>query len=212
MSGPTLVLYGTPLSGHCHRVVLLLSMLGLPHRVVEAAAPMRRSPEFQRLNPLGQIPVLEDGAVVIADSNAILVYLAKRYGSGNAWLPEDPLGAARVQRWLSVAAGEVRYGPAAARMSVLWGVPGDRDRALEISERVLRFMEGHCAEHPYLAAEHATIADLACYSYVAHAPEGGVPLEPYGQVRSWLRRIEALPGFVPMPSSPIPQQPAPARG
>ncbi len=204
MNGPPLVLHGTALSGHCHRVLLLMSMLALSHRFVEASAAVRRSAEFRRLNPLGQIPVLEDGALVIADSNAILVYLAKRYAPTGAWLPEDPVGAARVQRWLSVAAGEVRYGPATARMVMQWGMPGDLDRAVEISARLLGFMDEHLGEHPYLAAEQATIADLACYSYVAHAPEGGVALDPYRHVGTWLRRIEALPGFVPMPASPIP--------
>jgi glutathione S-transferase len=70
--------------------------------------------------------VLVDGDAVLADSNAILVYLAKRYAAGSAWLPEDPLGAARVQRWLSLAAGEIAYGPASARITARFydtGVP-----------------------------------------------------------------------------------------
>ncbi|MFX5085475.1 glutathione S-transferase N-terminal domain-containing protein, partial [Acinetobacter baumannii] len=71
-------------------------------------------------NPFGQVPVLEDDGVVIADSNAILVYLAKKAGRGD-WLPEDPVGAAAVQRWLSVAAGELAYGPAAARLVTVFG-------------------------------------------------------------------------------------------
>ena len=57
----------------------------------------------------------------------------------------------------------------------------------------------------WLAAEHPTIADVACYSYVAHAPEGGIMLEPYPAIREWLRRVEELPDFKPLPASPIPQ-------
>ena len=71
--------------------------------------------------------------------------------------------------------------------------------------RLLRFMDGHLGGRTYLAADHPTIADLACYSYVAHVPEGGVSLEPYPAVRAWISRVEALPQFVPMPASPIPQ-------
>lgn len=204
MAEPTITLYGTPPSGHAHRVELLLLMLGLPYRYVEASAPVRRSPEFLALNPLGQIPVLVDEDLVLPDSNAILVYLAKRYDESRSWLPQEPVAAARVQRWLSIAAGEVMYGPATARMALLWNMPGDPVRAAEIAGRLLRFMEGHIAQgdeagRPYLAAAHPTIADLACYPYLARAPEGRIPLDDYPAVRAWLARVEALPRFKPMP-------------
>lgn len=204
MSGSELVLYGTELSGHCHRVVLLLRMLGLPYRFVATPVELRSTAEFRRLNPLRQIPVLQDGDLTLADSNAILVYLAKRYASGSGWLPEDPLAAAEVQRWLSIAAGEVRYGPCAARMVTQWNFPGDIERAKRIAAVLLPFMNEHLSNRSFLAAEHATIADLACYSYVAHAPEGGVALAGYDAVLAWLGRIEALPQFTPMARLPVP--------
>ena len=204
MSTPEIILHGTELSGHTHRVELLLRMLGLPYRYVVASATVRSSPEFQKLNPLCQIPVLQDGELTLADSNAILVYLAKRYAPGSQWLPEEPVAAAHVQRWLSIAAGEVRYGPATARAAILWNFPGDRARARQIAAVLLRFMNEHLATRSFLAAEHATIADLACYSYVAHAPEGGIPLGEYQSVLAWLRRVESLPHFKPIPPSPIP--------
>ncbi len=199
-----IILYGTELSGHTHRVELLLRMLGVPHRFEEAPAEVRRTPEFRRLNGLGQIPVLQDGDLTLADSNAILVYLAKRYGLDTQWLPEQPAAAARVQRWLSIAAGEVRYGPAMARMIAQWNFPGELAESKRIAGVLLRFMDEHLHSRSFLAADHATIADLACYSYVAHAPEGGVTLDDYPAVRAWLRRIEALPHFKPIPPSPLP--------
>lgn len=195
----TIVLHGTRLSGHAHRVELLLRMLGLSYRVEEASAPVRASEAFRRLNPYGQIPVLEDGEVVLADSNAILVYLAKRYGAGDGWLPEDPVGAARVQRWLSLAAGEIAYGPAKARFLRRWVDPeAPVAQQAEIAARVFAFMDAQLAASSFLTGAKATIADLACYSYTAHAPEGGIGLEPYPHVRAWLARVEALPRFHPM--------------
>ncbi|MCJ2087813.1 glutathione S-transferase [Methylobacterium sp. E-005] len=206
MTEPNLTLYGLPLSGHSHRAALFLSLLGLPYRFVTVAdRDQPEAAELRRLNPLGQIPVLVDGPVVIADSNAILVYLAARYAPESGWMPNDPLGAAQVQRWLSVAAGEVRYGPALARLMVVFGAQADRAAVHATAARILTFMNDHLAGRPYLAADRATLADIACYSYVAHAPEGGVSLAPYPAVRAWLARVEALPGFVPMPASPIPQ-------
>jgi glutathione S-transferase len=206
MSTSQIILHGTELSGHAHRVELLLRMLDLPYQYVAAPAAVRSTPEFHKLNPLGQIPVLQDGDLTLADSNAILVYLAKRYAPGSQWLPEEPVAAARVQRWLSIAAGEVMYGPAIARMITQWNFPSELARAKKIAGVLLRFMDEHLKSRSFLAAEHATIADLACYSYIAHAPEGGVPLGDYSSVLTWLRRVEALPKFKPIPPSPIPPE------
>ena len=203
MNEPAIVLHGVELSGHTHRVELLLLMLGIPYRFSPAPADVRGTQAFLKLNPLGQIPVLQDGDLVLGDSNAIMVYLVGRYAPGSGWLPQEPVAGAQVQRWLSIAAGELRYGPANARVMALWGGSGDRDACLEISARLLKFMEAHLADRVWLAAEYPTIADLACYSYVAHAPEGGIALEPYGAVREWLRRVEALPNFKALPASPI---------
>lgn len=204
MTATTIILHGTELSGHAHRVELLLRILGLPYTWVAAPPATRATPEFFRLNPLRQIPVLQDGDLTLADSNAILVYLVKRYAPGSQWLPEEPVAAARVQRWLSIAAGEVKYGPATARMVTQWKLPGDLQAARQIAARLLQFMNEHLQDRQFLAAEHATIADLACYSYVRHAPEGGVSIGEFAAVLSWLSRVEALPGFKPMPLSPLP--------
>ena len=201
MPPPTITVHGTKLSGHTHRVELLLGMLGLDYRFIAAPAAVRTSLEFRALNPLGQIPVLEDGDLILPDSNAILVYLAKRYDAGGTWLPEEPVAAARVQRWLSIAAGEVMHGPATARMITRWALQADLAQAHEIAARLFRFMDDHLAARAWLAAGTPTIADLACYSYVSAAPEGGIPLAPYPAIQAWLERVEALPYFKPMPVS-----------
>ncbi len=206
MPGFDIILHGLPLSGHTHRVALLLRMLDLPFSFRLATDEVRCTPQFRALNPLGQIPVLQDGELTLSDSNAILVYLCKRYAPESSWLPEEPAAAAGVQRWLSIAAGEVMYGPAIARMVTLWDYPGDLKRAGQVAARLLAFMNQHLEFREFLAAEHATIADLACYSYVAHAPEGGIELAAYPHVRAWLARVEALPKFEPIPPSPIPRK------
>jgi glutathione S-transferase len=118
-------------------------------------------------------------------------------------MPRDALGAARVQRWLSVAAGPLAQGPSMARVIVLFGLAADPSDVIARSHNLLRVMEAELAQQPFLAGDSVTLADIANYSYVAHVPEGNVSLEPYPRVRQWLRRIEALPGFVPMVASPI---------
>ncbi len=201
---PALTFYSFPLSGHAHRVALMLSLLEVPHRRVDVdlRGGEHKRPEFLALNAFGQVPVIDDNGVVVADSTAILVYLAKRY-NGQSWLPEDPVGAAAVQRWLSAASGPVAFGPAAARMVTLFGAAYDVDSTLARAHALLQVMDGELAGRAFLAGEAPTIADVACYTYVAHAPEGNVSLDAYPHVRAWLSRIEALPRFAPMPSSPV---------
>ncbi|KWE80023.1 glutathione S-transferase family protein [Burkholderia territorii] len=192
--------YSFPLSGHAHRVRLFLSLLGLPFDTVDVdlAGGAQREPAFLALNPLGQVPVIDDDGTVLADSNAILVYLAKRYGDAH-WLPDDAAGAATVQRWLSYAAGPIASGPAAARLVTVFSAPLDHDAAKRTAAKILAAIDQELAGKAFAAGEQPTIADVAAYTYIAHAPEGGVSLEPYPHVRAWLARVEALPGFIAMP-------------
>ena len=177
-----IVLYRFARSGHSHRAELFLSLLGLPVSPVDVdlAGAQHKTPEYLAMNCFGQVPVMRDGEVVVADSNAILVYLATCYGAPH-WLPREPAQAAQVQRWLSVAAGQLAYGPCAARLVTV--------------------LEAELAQRDWIAGPTVTIADVALYSYTAHAPEGNVSLADYPHLRAWLARIEALPGFVPMPAT-----------
>jgi glutathione S-transferase len=199
-------LHRMALSGHCHRVELFLSLLGLPVELVDVnlAAGAHKTPAFLQMNPFGQIPVIQDGDVTLADANAILVYLATRYApDADAWWPRDPVRAAAVQRWLSVAAGPLAFGAAAARVIVLFKRPTPADEAIQRAHHLLTVMESTLQQSDYLVGDHPTLADIANYSYTAHAPEGRVALDAYPRVRAWLGRIEALPGFVPMVKAPL---------
>jgi glutathione S-transferase len=194
-------LYGFPLSGHSHRVELMLSLLGLPTEfvLVDLKQGAHKTAGFLAdINSFGQVPAIDDNGVVLADSNAILVYLAATYGKGQ-WLPSDPVGQARVQRWLSAAAGQLHVGPASARLAVVFGAEIDTVNAIARSHALLKLVEQQLSQTGFLVGEQPTIADIAFYSYVAHAPEGNVSLADYPHVRAWLASIEALPGFVGMP-------------
>lgn len=196
-------IHSFPLSGHCHRAQLFASLAGINHDLVpvDLAAGEHKKEPFLSLNPAGKVPVIEDGDVVVADSNAILVYLARKYAPD--WLPADPVQEAQVQRFLSLAANEIANGPAAARLVTVFGAELDADKAKTIATYAFDLLEGVLGDRDWLVGTRPTIADVAIYSYTAHAPEGNVSLAPYPNIRAFLKRVEALPGFVAMPATPV---------
>ena len=190
-------LYSHPISGHAHRARLFLSLIGVKVEIVEVnlLKGEQKSPEYLKLDQFGQVPILDDNGTIIPDSNSIMVYAAKKFGRTD-WLPEDPVGAARVQRWLSVAAGLIAFGPGAARLITLFNAGFNAEEVINRAHSTLKIIDVELSGREWIAADHATIADVALYSYIARAPEGKVDLSAYGNVKVWLQRIEALPGFV----------------
>ena len=200
-------LYRFPLSGHSHRAELFIRLLDLPLTLIDVdlVQGAHRLPAFLRLNRFAQVPVIDDGGTVVADSNAILTYLALRYAPAH-WLPREPLQAARVQQWLSQAAGALSRGAATARAINVFRLPRDSQAAVQEAHWLFERMEAALVDSgaPWLAsAGLPTIADIAMYTYTAHAPEGGVSLDAYPALRDWLLRVEALPRFQPMPVSTV---------
>ena len=198
-------LYRHPLSGHSHRVEVFLSLLGLPSELIDVdlAKGAHKQDEFLKKNIFGQVPVIEDGDITLSDSNAILVYLASKYDTERNWYPENLVSAAEVQRFLSLAAGKIAFGPAAARLVNVFGAGLDHENAKSIAHATLTVLDAHLSGKEWLVGDSPTIADVANYAYIAHAPEGDVSLETYPNVRAWLARFEALKGFVPMQKTPV---------
>ena len=200
-----ITLYRHPLSGHSHRVEVFLSLLGLDSTLVnvDLANGEHQQPEFLAKNIFAEVPVLEDGAVTLADSNAILVYLASQYDHSRTWYPINPVAAAEVQRFLSIAAGPVAYGPAAARLVNVFGAELNHAQTIEQSHQLFNQLEQHLAKRTWLANDDPTIADVANYTYIAHAVEGSVSLQNYPNIRAWINRFEQLQGFIPMQTTVV---------
>jgi glutathione S-transferase len=193
-------LYDLEVSGNCYKVRLLCSLLGVPLEVVpvDFLAGAHKKPPVIELNPFGELPVFQDGDVVLRDSQAILIYIARKWG-GEAWLPADPAGMARVCEWLMVAENEIARGPNDARLHDKFGYQLDVDLARAKAAKVLTVMDQHLTSRSWLALGRPTIADIACMPYIALGHEGRVTLEPYPAVAAWVARVKALPGFISMP-------------
>lgn len=188
------------LSGNCHKIRMMLSLLRLEYtrHAVNGAEREHKSTEYLAMNPLGQVPVLKDGNTIIRDSQAILVYLARAYGADH-WFPADATQAAQVTAWLSTAANEVARGPNALRLHYKFERAINLDEATAITNNLLAILNQHLEHHDWLATDTITIADIAIYPYIALANEGNVDLTPFLYVENWLGRIEMLSWFVAMP-------------
>ncbi|WP_414462042.1 glutathione S-transferase [Hyphomicrobium sp. B1] len=193
-------LYDLDVSGNCYKVRLLCSLLGVTVELIPVdfmGGAHKRSPVID-LNAFAQVPVLEDGDVILRDSQAILVYVARKWG-GEAWLPTDAESMARVMQWLMVAENEIARGPGDARLHDKFKMNIDIAAAREKAARILTIMDRHLEKREWLVLDRPTVADIACMPYVALGWEGGVPLDPYPAIAAWVERIKKLPGFIGMP-------------
>ena len=194
-------LYGHPMSGNSYKVKLMLGLLGIDYEwvTVDLLKGEHRQPDFLALNPFGQVPVLTDGDIVLADAQGALVYLGRQYDNNGSWLPTEAVALAEVIRWLSITTGEIRQGPESARLYHLFGAKAiNIERATEKATFILKQLEQYLSSHPWLVGEAPTVADIAAFPYIALAPDGQIDLSPYPHVLSWIERIKQLPGFVGM--------------
>ncbi|NEQ27389.1 MAG: glutathione S-transferase [Microcoleus sp. SIO2G3] len=193
-------LYGHEMSGNSYKVRLFLELLHLNYEwiKVDLIKGEHQSPEYLALNPFGQVPLLVDGDMKLADAQAILVYLARQYG-GDLWIPLDALSLAQVVRWLSTTAGEVRQGPENARLYHLFGATSiNLERAYQKADYILTQLNNHLQTRTWLEFERPTIADVSVFPYIALARDGEIDLYAYPNVLAWIDRVKHLPGFVGM--------------
>lgn len=196
-----ITLYDFELSGNCYKIRLLLALMAVDYQSapVDLLKREHKQPAFLELNPKGEVPVLQDGALRLFDSQAILVYLASRYGKPH-WYPDDPAQRGQIQQWLSTASNEAMHGPATARVALLFKRPVDYPAAVTLTQTLLQLVEQRLSNRDWLETDTITIADIAMFPYLALSPQGGIELTPYPAVQAWIARIKALPGFVGMPA------------
>ncbi|MHB0776146.1 glutathione S-transferase family protein [Halomonas sp. WWR20] len=197
-----LTVYGDYRSGNCYKVQWLLHRLDMPHRWIEVdiLAGDTRTETFQARNPNCKIPVIEchDGRM-LAESNAILHYLA----AGSELIPSGNFPHARMLQWQFFEQYSHEPYIAVARFIARYlGLPPEREAEYRAKQegghRALAVMESTLREQPFLVGEDFTLADISLYAYTHIAPEGGFDLEAYPAIRTWLARVQAQPGHLPM--------------
>jgi glutathione S-transferase len=208
-ASPSLTLYDFELSANCYKGRLLLSLLGLEYTrqsINLFPAFEHRKPEFLRINPLGQLPVLVDGNLILRDSQAILLHLARRYDASRRWLPKESASFGPVMMWLFFAASELSAATA-ARFHDLFGIPTDIDAAKANARKAIRVMDDHMTRREigggsWFVGEHPTLADLALFPSIALSRDFGLEHDEFAALRRWMRRLRGLDNFIVMPGIP----------
>lgn len=200
-------LYDYELSGNCYKVRMFLNILGFEYetQTVDFYPGLEhKSAKFLDLNPLGQLPVIEDGGKVLRDAQAILTYLAIKYDSTGKWFPvSEPDRLGEVAQWLAFADG-ITGTASAARLHDGLFYELDVEAARAGAHRLFRILDEHLwfAEQAgndwIVPGGHPTIADIACFPYVMLSEEGGISRQDYPAIRRWCDRVKRTPGFVGM--------------
>ena len=193
-------LYNVAYSGNSYKVRLLLAQLGIPCELVEVdiLSGKSRTPEFLKINPNGRTPVLDDNGFVLAESNAILAYLA----CGTKFLPDDRKTFGLIFQWMFFE--QYSHEPYIAP-SRFWlqHKPDSPERGVILAARrdggwaALKIMEDHLGKNDFLVADY-TIADIALFAYTHVSHEGGFPLDEFPKIQGWIERVKSQPGFIPM--------------
>lgn len=205
----TIRLYDYSLSGSCYKVRLMLGFLGIDHERVQIdfyPGRQHRSPEFMEINPLGQLPVLEDEGLRLRDAQAILCHLANKYDDSGTWLPRDEKRFGQVMMWVMFAGGEL-MAASAARLHDALGYDLDVEAARAKARAAFRVLDDHLTGREidgakWIVGDAPTIADVACFPYVALAGDGGLGHEEYPALRNWMRDFRRLPRFHAMSGIP----------
>lgn len=193
-------LYNVAYSGNSYKVRLLLAHLQIPCEIVEVdiLKGESRTPEFLKINPNGRTPVLDDDGFILAESNAILAYLAH----GTKYLPEDRRKFGSIFQWMFFEQYSHEPFIATSRFWLQHKPDSPEKSALLASKRdggsaALKVMEDHLSKNDFFVGGYS-IADIALFAYTHVAAEGGFPLDDFRRIRAWVERVRSQDRFVPM--------------
>ena len=185
-----------------------MALLGIPYESQSNnfyPGVEHKSEAFLKINPLGQIPVIDDDGFILRDAQAILVYLASKYDPTGQWYPRDhPEMLGEISKWLAFADGITATASAARLHDTLLYTHFDINACRDGAHKLFRILDEHLYFHELeghqwiCPGEHPTIADIACFPYIMLSEDGGISRIDYPAIRRWCDRIKRIAGFVTM--------------
>lgn len=193
-----ITIYGNELSNNSNKVRFVANALKTDYefKTVNVLAGENKKPEFLKLNPVGKIPVLQDGDFVLFESNAISKYLAQKASS--SLYPTDPKSRATVDQWMDFSS--IHIGTAMGRVlfnRVLYKVfGGQKDEqslkdGLGFLDRFLPVLEQQLGKEKYLTGPHMTLADICLLAVLDPAELASVSFDSYPRLKKWQKELQA---------------------
>ena len=175
---------------------------GAPYEQVQInwADQTSKSPEFLKINPMGQVPAMEDDGLALTESMAINLYIAKKYGKGGFY-PGDLAGEAKVWQWTMFAATSIERSMGLVSYNRYVLAPEKRSEAvvtenLEALKRPLSVLDAALAKSPYLLGQNFTIADVNVASVFFGPWSNNHDFSATPNIAAWLNRCFERPAFV----------------
>jgi glutathione S-transferase len=192
-----ITLHGIWLSGPTYKAGLALSLMGQPfaYKHIDLRAGAHKQPDYLAINRFGQVPALVDGDLKLCQSGSILLYLAEKSGKMGGKTAEEK---ARVREWLFWEYDRLAsniYRPRAIKRGFMKAEDSVYAMYANMANDALKVLEAELAKGGFLVGSEATVADVAVYGDVHYAGEAEIDLSPYPNIKAWMGRIEALPGF-----------------
>lgn len=204
-------LYDYALSGNCYKIRLFASILNIDYeRIAIEFYPGadHRSEKMLAISPAGTLPILTTNDMVLSETSAMLFWIARNYHAPDHWWPEDDLTTqANIMQWMGFSS-DLTATIGQGRLHALFQTPIDKDKMIKGGRAALRKIEAHLAEQSFdgcsfLTGDKPTIADIACFPYVALSPDVGANIgfdhDDYPAIRNWIYAMKSLDGFIPMP-------------
>ena len=200
-------LYDYVLSGNCYKIRLFAALLNVEYKPVAVdfhPGLEHKSEQMLQLNPAGTLPILKTEKLTLTETPAMLVWMASQFDTDKQWHPVDNIDAlAATTQWLSFSS-RLTLTISALRLHTMINRTVDKEPAKANAVQALRELEAHLVEQQlqgssWLVDGQATIADIACFPYVALSPDANIEHDPYPAIRNWLYAIKSLPGFITMP-------------
>jgi glutathione S-transferase len=196
-----LTIHGRINSINVQKVVLACEELKLPYKRIDAggAFGIVKTPEYQAMNPNSLVPVLVDGDFVLWESNAIVRYLAAKYGDGTLW-PKDHQQRALSDRWMDWQCFSF-YGAYANAFRGLVRTPPEKRNQTEIEASIaathpmMAILEAELTGKNYLVGDRPTMGDIALVPTIFRWLNMPVQRLPSPHVDAWVKRLAARPGY-----------------
>lgn len=195
-------IWGRHNSSNVKKVMWTAKEAGLAYERIDAGQQfgLIAAPAFRAMNPNGLVPVLEDGPLVIWESNSIVRYLAARYASGTLW-PEDPGERAQMDRWMDWATANFTAPFVTLFVNRVRRPPAERDLAAADAAQarcgeLLKILDAHLADRPYISGPALGIGDIpmGCVAYAWFEMDIARPALPH--LRAWYDRLLQRPAYV----------------